>query len=84
MLGMHKRTLNRRLVEQGTTIAAILSEVRFQLARQLLSNTALPFVEIATALNYADASTFSRAFRGWAGTSPSAWRERREGSRSHG
>jgi AraC-like DNA-binding protein len=75
MLGMHKRTLNRRLVEQGTTIARMLSEVRFQLARQLLSDTALPFVEIAAALNYADASTFSRAFRAWAGTSPSAWRD---------
>ncbi len=74
MLGMHRRTLNRRLVEQGTTMAKMLSEVRFQLARQLLSDTVLPFVEIAAALNYADASTFTRAFRSWTGTTPSAWR----------
>lgn len=74
MLGMHRRTLNRRLVDQGTTIARILSDVRFQLARQLLSDTALPFVEIAAALNYSDASAFARAFRTWTGTTPSAWR----------
>lgn len=74
MLGMHRRTLNRRLVEEGTTIARMLSDVRFQLAQQLLLDTALPFVEIATALNYADASTFTRAFRAWTGTTPSAWR----------
>jgi len=74
MVGLHRRTLNRRLEEQGTTIAKMLSEVRFQLARQLLSDTALPFVEIAAALNYTDASTFTRAFRSWTGTTPSAWR----------
>jgi AraC-like DNA-binding protein len=74
MLGMHRRTLNRRLAEQGTTIAKVLNEVRFQLARQLLSETELPFVEIAATLNYTDASTFTRAFRVWSGTTPTLWR----------
>jgi AraC-like DNA-binding protein len=74
MLGMHRRTLNRRLAEQGTTIAKVLNEVRFQLARQLLSETDLPFVEIAATLNYTDASTFTRAFRAWSGTTPTLWR----------
>jgi AraC-like DNA-binding protein len=31
-------------------------------------------VEIAAALRYADATAFTRAFRGWAGTTPAAWR----------
>lgn len=75
LLGMHKRTLNRRLAEDGTSFADLLAEVRFQVARQLLANTDLPFVDIAAALTYTDASTFSRAFRAWAGMPPSAWRE---------
>ena len=33
-----------------------------------------PFVEIAATLNYTDASTFTRAFRAWSGTTPTAWR----------
>jgi AraC-like DNA-binding protein len=76
MLGVHKRTLNRRLAQFDTTFAKMLNEVRFQLAQQLLSDTDLPLVEIATTLNYTDASTFTRAFRSWAGTTPSAWRAR--------
>jgi AraC-like DNA-binding protein len=76
MIGMHRRTLNRRLAEQGTSIAGMLNEVRFQLARRLMSDTALSLVDIAATLNYTDASAFTRAFRSWAGVTPSAWRSR--------
>jgi AraC-like DNA-binding protein len=75
LLGMHKRTLNRRLAERDTSFARLLGEARFQIARQLLAGTDLPFTDIAATLNYTDASTFSRAFRSWAGTTPSAWRQ---------
>lgn len=75
LLGLHKRTLNRRLADEGTSFAKLLGEVRFQLARQLLSETDLPFTDIAATLNYTDASAFSRAFRSWADTTPSAWRQ---------
>jgi AraC-like DNA-binding protein len=60
----------RRLPERGTTIAKVLNAMRFRLARQLLSETDLAFVEIAAMLNYTDASTFTRAFRAWSGTTP--------------
>jgi AraC-like DNA-binding protein len=76
MLGMHRRTLNRRLAENGTTLAATLNDVRFQLARRLMSDTALPLVDIAATLHYADASAFTRAFRTWSGMTPSQWRDR--------
>lgn len=75
LLGLHKRTLNRRLAGDGTSFARLLAEVRFQVARQLLAGTDLPFVDVAAALLYTDASAFSRAFRSWAHMSPSAWRE---------
>jgi len=78
MLGMHRRTLNRRLAACGTTLAGLLTEVRYQIARQLLADTDLPLVEIAVTLSYADASAFTRAFRSWSGTTPTAWRSQRD------
>lgn len=75
MLRLHKRTLNRRLAQQGTSFAKILGEVRFQIARQLLVETDLPFTEVAATLSYTDVSAFSRAFRSWAGMAPSVWRQ---------
>lgn len=74
LLGIHKRTLNRRLAENDTSFARVLAEVRFQIARQLLADTDLPLVDIAATLNYTDTSTFSRAFRAWAQMPPSKWR----------
>lgn len=74
LLGLHKRTLNRRLATEGTSFARLLGAVRFEIADQLLTETDLPLVDIAATLSYTDASAFSRAFRSWAHTSPSAWR----------
>lgn len=75
LVGLHKRTLNRRLAEGRTSFAKLLAEVRFQIACQLLAETDLPFTDIAATLNYTDAAAFSRAFRSWARQSPSAWRK---------
>lgn len=74
LLGMHRRTLNRRLAENNTTMADMLNDVRFEIARRLMADTALPLVDIAATLNYADASAFKRAFRSWSGMTPSEWR----------
>jgi AraC-like DNA-binding protein len=40
----------------------------------LLRDTALDVSQIAEMLDYAEASTFTRAFRRWSGSTPSAWR----------
>ena len=74
MLSMHRRTLNRRLKEQGTTFQAVLDRVRFEAARQLLEETRLAQDEIASALGYASVSPFMRSFRRWTGTTPGQWR----------
>lgn len=73
-LSLHRRTLNRRLKDQGTTFQQILDEVRFEVARQLLGNTEMPIPDIATALCYSEVSAFTHAFRRWTGTSPHRWR----------
>lgn len=74
---LHRRTLNRRMREQGLTVKRLIDEVRYEIARQLLSETDLSVMELATVLGYADATAFTRAFRRWSGTGPAAWRAAR-------
>jgi AraC-like DNA-binding protein len=74
LFSMHRRTLNRRLKARDTTFHALVQETRFDIARHFLECTQIPIVEIASALDYADASAFTRAFRRWSGTTPAAWR----------
>jgi len=57
-LCIHERTLHRRLREQGTGFRQELEQVRHELARQLLAETAIPVKKIATSLGYTDASAF--------------------------
>jgi AraC-like DNA-binding protein len=73
-LGLHPRMLNRRLAQEGTSVFELMKEVRFQIARDLLANTALPITEIAATLLYANNGAFTRAFRLWSGESPRDWR----------
>ncbi|MDM0084916.1 AraC family transcriptional regulator [Variovorax sp. J31P179] len=76
LLSIPRRTLHRKLAAQGTSVRALLEEVRYEYARQLLLDTDLSTARVAAALDYADASTFNRAFRRWTDTTPAAWRER--------
>lgn len=76
MLKLHRRTLNRRLKEIGTTFQAVLDEVRLDAARHHLLLTKMPLVDISAALGYGDVSSFTRAFRRWTGTTPDAFRRR--------
>lgn len=74
LFALHPRTLNRRLRADGTSLGALLSEVRYEIARQLLRDTRLSSAHIAYALGYSDAASFNHAFRRWSGTTPTAWR----------
>lgn len=77
-LNVHVRTLHRRLRKEGTTFRHELEQVRYTAARQLLGESTMSIVQIAAALEYADASAFSRAFKRWAGATPAQWRTRRK------
>ncbi len=74
LLAVHPRTLNRRLRAEGTSFQQLVSQTRLEIARQLLRDTQLPLIDVASALGYGDASAFIRAFRRAAGVSPAAWR----------
>ena len=73
-LGMNRRTLNRRLKARGLTYQRILDEMRFGLARQLLSTSNIGLYDLAANLGYAGTSPFARTFSRWAGTAPGRWR----------
>ncbi|MBW8636876.1 AraC family transcriptional regulator [Hoeflea sp. WL0058] len=75
-LGQHTRSLRRALEKEGTTFAALREEVRYTVARELLSLTPLPMSEIASALGFSGSSTFSHSFRHWSGTTPTNWRRK--------
>jgi AraC-like DNA-binding protein len=73
-LGMHPRTLGRRLQQCGTTFQQLLDETRLEVARQLLRGTRSSVARIATSLGYHDPTVFTRAFRRWTGTTPRDYR----------
>ena len=74
LLAMHRRTLARRLSAEGTAFSIMADEGRFEIARQLIDHTDIPLAQIAAALDFSEASAFTRAFRRWSGQTPSAWR----------
>lgn len=76
LFSVHRRTLNRRLRQQGTAFHLLLEETRFELASQMMSETSIPLAQIAALLNYSEASAFTRAFRRWSGMTPTEWRRR--------
>ena len=74
LLSMHSRTLNRRLDAFDIGFRELVDEGRFEIARQMLGDSAMDVSQIAALLDYADASAFTRAFRRWSGTTPARWR----------
>ncbi len=65
-----KRTLRRRLIEEGTSFQSILEQLKYRLALQFLTHSQLSIQEISYELGYSDPSNFGRAFKKWHGGSP--------------
>lgn len=78
-LQMSPRTLNRRLEDEGSSFRAIKDALRRDIALARLTKTSLPVSAIAAELGFSDPSAFFRAFVGWTGASPSAYRRRLRG-----
>lgn len=71
---VHRRTLNRRLRDEGTTFRSLLNEARYEVACQLLGDSDAGVEEIAGGLGYSGATAFGRAFKRWSGRAPQVWR----------
>ena len=75
-LAMTARSLQRRLADQDTTYREVLNQARHALALDYLRGERYSVSEIAYLLGFAEVSAFTRAFRRWEGTSPTAWRDK--------
>ena len=69
-LNMTKRTLHRKLCEQGVSFRTILTSVRKELVQRYIAEPTYSVTEISFLLGYTNTSAFSRAFRRWHGVSP--------------
>jgi len=76
ILNLSRRTLQRRLFEQGTTFGAELDSMRRELAVRLIRDRNLAIHDVSSMLGYSDTSAFSRAFRRWTSESPREYRAR--------
>lgn len=73
-VGLSVRTLQRRLGDAGTTYTQLVDEVRARTALPLLEDPGILLTDIAFDLGYSHPSHFTRAFRRWAGVTPSDYR----------
>jgi len=73
-IGMSRRTLHRRLNEQGTSFNALREVVVLRIAKEALATTSVSITELAQELGYSDASAFDRAFKRLTGLSPLSYR----------
>lgn len=72
--GMHPRRIQRLLAAQGTSYRRIRDEARRSLAVKLVSESRIPFAEIAQRVGFSSLPALDRAFRQWTGKTPTAFR----------
>ena len=77
-LNMSVRHLQRKLQIENSSFSAILTDARKKLAATYLVRPDLELTEIAYLLGYSDHSNFSRAFKTWCSTTPTAFRQSRK------
>lgn len=70
------RTLTRRLKEEGTSYQLVKDALRRDIAVQQLIHTDRSIAQIAQGLGFDSTAVFHRAFRGWTGSTPGAYRRR--------
>ena len=75
-LGMHPRTLQRRLREEGQSFEAMKDAVRRDTVLQFIRHKRMPLIQVAQALGYAEVSTLSRSCYRWFASSPRQLRTR--------
>lgn len=73
-LGVTRRSLQRRLLANGTTFQRLAEQMLLRRAERLLCDAKISITEIALMLGYRDPAHFTRAFRRWTGATPSAYR----------
>jgi AraC-like DNA-binding protein len=73
-IGMHPRTLRRRLGEEEVTFGELVQAVRRRTAEGYLRDTDMSLRHLASELGYLEQSGLTRASHRWFGMSPMAYR----------
>ena len=73
-LRMTPQTLRRRLGDEAGGYRRLKDALRRDVAIELLTRTPLSASAISARLGFSEASTFHRAFKGWTGVAPGAYR----------
>ena len=73
-LGMSKRTLARKLSDEGLNFTKILDQLRRDLAVRYLGDRKLHISKIAWLLGFNELSAFTHTFKRWTGKTPSQMR----------
>lgn len=76
LLGMHPRTLQRRLDAERTSFERLRDDVRRETALRYLCETRIPLSQLAGLLGLSEQSALSRCCRRWFGKTPSTLRRR--------
>jgi AraC-like DNA-binding protein len=76
-LGLHSRTLHRRLRAEGASFQAIKDEVRRDVALYYVQHTGLDLADVAQKLGYSEHSVFTRSCLRWFSAPPSELRAQR-------
>jgi len=74
-LHVSRRTLQRRLAEQGTNYKTLFDEARRELALRYIGEQGMSIKEATYVLGFSEPSNFTRAFKRWTGASPSQYFE---------
>ncbi len=74
-LNLSLRTLQRKLREEKTSYSKIYKSIRQEMAGEYIQDSQMSMTEIAYLLGFSEQANFTRAFRRWYGTSPTAARE---------
>lgn len=73
-LHMAASTLQRHLLDEGSSFQALKNQLRRDLALFRLHTSDVPLARLASELGYADTAAFQRAFKSWTGSTPGAYR----------
>ena len=76
ILGISRRSLRRRLMEEDTSWRSVVLDVKFERANERLLQGRTSVVEISQELGYSDAAHFTRFFKHRTDVAPSRWRAR--------
>lgn len=78
-LGLSRRTLTRKLADEGTRFLELLDEAREEVARRQLAAGLRSLADISELLGFSSPAAFSTWFRHRHGVAPREWRKREVG-----